>query len=76
MFWYKNGIVQDISGEIGQWRGKTRISTANLNIKRFTEDDEGLYTCEARRNMIEWKAIDTIFLKIRKGNILNLTIYY
>ena len=76
MFWYKNGIVQDISGETGHWRSKTRISTANLNIKRFTEDDEGFYTCEARRNMIEWKAIDTISLKIRKGNILNLTIQY
>lgn len=69
MHWYKNGktlkSTDDISGEGGTFY----ITRKRLIIKRFIEDDDGLYVCEAQRNHVRWKATDNIYLSAGKGNI-------
>ena len=61
--WYKNGTEQPKKKEdTGYTRKKMHISTAELEIRRFTDDDEGLYTCEAKREDVRWTAKNEIRL--------------
>ena len=63
--WYKNGTEQPKKKEdTGYTRKKMHISTAELEIRRFTDDDEGLYTCEAKRELVKWAAKDEIRLSL------------
>ena len=71
IYWYKNGIKQQ-KNDTGYERKGMHISTAKLEIRRFTEDDEGLYKCEVNRSIVKWTAKVEIPLKIGKGGIFNL----
>ena len=63
--WYKNGTEQPKKKEdTGYTRKKMHISTAELEIRRFTDDDEGLYTCEAKRELVKWAAKDETRLNL------------
>ena len=54
---------------------KYRITKKRLTIKRFTERDNGIYTCEVQRQAVGWKAKDYVLLKAKEGDIFNFYLH-
>ena len=54
---------------------KYRITKKRLTIKRFTERDNGIYTCEVQRENIGWKAQVYVHLEVEEGHIFNFYLH-
>ena len=55
--------------------GVIRITKKRLTIKRFTERDNGIYTCEVQRQNVGWKAKDYIHLKVKEGDLFDFYLH-
>ena len=77
MNWYKNGrhpLNSYTKGYLRKDGTHMYISRERLTIEKFTEDDEALYTCEAKRQAIGWKGTDNIYVTTGKSDIFNYTV--
>ena len=69
MHWYWNDSPQPLASVyLGHWRKNgIRITQKRLIIERFTEKNDGLYTCMVQRQHVRWKASDNVYLKAKQG---------
>ena len=70
MQWYKDNSRQPLqtSVNLGYFTNNhNRITKKRLIIEKFTEVNNGLYTCEVQRQHVGWKSTDHVSLKAKPG---------
>ena len=75
MVWHTDNGRNLTEKDEGGYKGVIRITKKRLTIKRFTERDNGIYTCEVQRQNVGWKAKDYIHLKVKEGDLFDFYLH-
>ena len=75
MVWHTNNGRNLTEKDEGYEKGVIHMTKKRLTIKRFTERDNGIYTCEVQRQAVGWKAEDYVHLKVKEGDIFNFYLH-
>ena len=63
--WFKDGVRYNVKEKPLKIGTKNMIMRSVLNIKQFSKENEGVYSCNAERKIVHWYAEDKVRLEMK-----------